>query len=182
MAAAVFRLGRVEGSTVRRCRPISSPLRPARPARRRRQRRFDAREPGPVRRHGLALRRARPPRHLPRVALLNIEEEAEKGDTLSREAFVRLEGSDLNFVGNVEPHELASHPADVVVCDGFVGNVVLKLTEGLTSYIFRSIRGDLLRGPVAPIAVLALRPGIDRLRHRFDYEQFGGRRSSASVG
>ena len=77
-------------------------------------------------------------------------------------------------MGNVEPHELASSPADVVVCDGFVGNVVLKLTEGLTSYIFRSIREDLLRGLVAPIAVLALRPGIDRLRHRFDYEQFGG--------
>jgi phosphate acyltransferase len=110
----------------------------------------------------------------PRVGLLNIGEESEKGDALSREAFIQFAASDLNFVGNVEPHELASSPADVVVCDGFVGNVVLKLTEGLTSYIFRSIREDLLRGWVAPIAVLALRPGIDRLRHRFDYEQFGG--------
>jgi glycerol-3-phosphate acyltransferase PlsX len=110
----------------------------------------------------------------PRVALLNIGEEPEKGDALTREAFLRLQASDLNFVGNVEPHEIAAHPADVVVCDGFVGNVTIKLVEGLTSYIFRSIREDLLRGPVAPIAVLALRPGIDRLRHRFDYEQFGG--------
>jgi glycerol-3-phosphate acyltransferase PlsX len=110
----------------------------------------------------------------PRVALLNIGEEPEKGDTLTREAFVRLTEADLNFVGNVEPHDMASHIADVVVCDGFVGNALIKLTEGLTSYIFRSIREDLLRGPVAPIAVLALRPGIDRLRHRFDYEQFGG--------
>jgi glycerol-3-phosphate acyltransferase PlsX len=110
----------------------------------------------------------------PRVALLNIGEEPEKGDALTREAFVRLQAADLNFVGNVEPHDIASHPADVVVCDGFVGNALIKLTEGLTSYIFRSIREDLLRGPVAPLAVLALRPGIDRLRHRFDYEQFGG--------
>jgi len=110
----------------------------------------------------------------PRVALLNIGEEPEKGDALSREAFHQLQATDLRFVGNVEPHDLASHVADVVVCDGFVGNVMVKLTEGLTSYIFRSIREDLLRGPVAPIAVLALRPGIDRLRHRFDYEQFGG--------
>jgi glycerol-3-phosphate acyltransferase PlsX len=110
----------------------------------------------------------------PRVALLNIGEEPEKGDALTREAYGRLQGLDLNFVGNVEPHDIAGHPADVVVCDGFVGNAMVKLTEGLTSYIFRSIREDLLRGPVAPIAVLALRPGIDRLRHRFDYEQFGG--------
>jgi len=110
----------------------------------------------------------------PRVALLNIGEEAEKGDALTREAHQRLRDLDLNFVGNVEPHDLAAHPADVVVCDGFVGNIVVKLTEGLTSYIFRSLREDLLRGPVAPLAVLALRPGIDRLRHRFDYERFGG--------
>jgi glycerol-3-phosphate acyltransferase PlsX len=110
----------------------------------------------------------------PRVGLLNIGEEPEKGDALTRDAFLQLEASDLRFVGNVEPHDLAGHVADVVVCDGFVGNVMVKLTEGLTSYIFRSIREDLLRGPVAPIAVLALRPGIDRLRHRFDYEQFGG--------
>lgn len=110
----------------------------------------------------------------PRVALLNIGEEPEKGDALSRETYARLQASDLHFVGNVEPHDLAGHVADVVVCDGFVGNVMVKLTEGLTSYIFRSIREDLLRGPVAPLAVLALRPGIDRLRHRFDYERFGG--------
>jgi glycerol-3-phosphate acyltransferase PlsX len=110
----------------------------------------------------------------PRVALLNIGHEPEKGDALTREAFARLHASDLRFVGNVEPHDLPAHVADVVVCDGFVGNVMIKLTEGLTSYIFRSIREDLLRGPVAPLAVLALRPGIDRLRHRFDYERFGG--------
>jgi glycerol-3-phosphate acyltransferase PlsX len=110
----------------------------------------------------------------PRVALLNIGHEPEKGDALTREAYLRLRDADLNFVGNVEPHDLAAHVADVVVCDGFVGNAMVKLTEGLTSYIFRSLREDLLRGPVAPLAVLALRPGIDRLRHRFDYEQFGG--------
>ena len=110
----------------------------------------------------------------PRVALLNIGEEPEKGDALTREAYLRLQASDLHFVGNVEPHDLAGHVADVVVCDGFVGNVMVKLTEGLTSYIFRSIREDLLQGLMGPLAVLALRPGIDRLRHRFDYEQFGG--------
>lgn len=110
----------------------------------------------------------------PRVGLLNIGEEIEKGDALRREAYRMLEAADLNFVGNVEAHELLSHTADVVVCDGFVGNVMVKMFEGLTSYIFRSIRTDVLQGPIAPLAVLALRSGFDRLRHRFDHEQFGG--------
>ena len=110
----------------------------------------------------------------PRIGLLNIGEEVEKGDALRREAFGLLGTADLNFIGNVEAHELLSHAADVVVCDGFVGNVMIKMFEGLTSYIFRSIRTDVLQGPVAPLAVLALRSGFDRLRHRFDHEQFGG--------
>ena len=110
----------------------------------------------------------------PRVGLLNIGEEDEKGDALSREANVLMRGLDLNFVGNVEGNDLISHVADVVVCDGFVGNVVIKFFEGLSSYIFRSIRTDLQQGPVAPLALLALKPGFDRLRHRFDYERYGG--------
>ena len=110
----------------------------------------------------------------PRIGLLNIGEEDEKGDALSREANALMRGLDLNFVGNVEGNDLISHVADVVVCDGFVGNVVIKFFEGLTSYIFRSMRTDLQQGPVAPLALLALKPGFDRLRHRFDYERYGG--------
>jgi glycerol-3-phosphate acyltransferase PlsX len=110
----------------------------------------------------------------PRVGLLNIGEEDEKGDALSRETNAMMRGLDLNFVGNVEGNDLISHVADVVVCDGFVGNVVIKFFEGLSSYIFRSIRTDLQQGPVAPLALLALKPGFDRLKHRFDYERYGG--------
>lgn len=110
----------------------------------------------------------------PRVGLLNIGEEVDKGDQLSREANTRLRHASLNFVGNVEGNELIAHRADVVVCDGFVGNVILKFFEGLTTYIFRSVRTDLNQGPVAPLALLALKPGFDRIRHRFDYERFGG--------
>ena len=69
---------------------------------------------------------------------------------------------------------MIAHRADVVVCDGFVGNVVIKFFEGLTSYIFRSLRADLQQGPIAPLALLALKPGFDRMRQRFDYEQYGG--------
>jgi glycerol-3-phosphate acyltransferase PlsX len=111
----------------------------------------------------------------PRVGLLNIGEEEEKGDALAREAFRRLkEADDLNFIGNVEGNDLIGHVADVVVCDGFVGNVVIKFFEGLTNYIFRSLRTDLQQGPVAPLALLALKPGFDRMKHRFDYERYGG--------
>jgi glycerol-3-phosphate acyltransferase PlsX len=110
----------------------------------------------------------------PRIGLLNIGEEDEKGDALTREAHRRLKEADLNFVGNVEAHDMIAHRADVVVCDGFVGNVVVKFFEGITSYIFRSLRDDLQQGPVAPIALLALKPGFDRLKARFDYERYGG--------
>jgi phosphate acyltransferase len=110
----------------------------------------------------------------PRVGLLNIGEEAEKGDALTREAYPRIRESGLNFIGNVEGNDMVGHAADVVVCDGFVGNVVIKFFEGLTSYIFRSLRTDLQQGPMAPLALLALKPGFDRMKHRFDYEQYGG--------
>ncbi|MEO6579264.1 MAG: phosphate acyltransferase PlsX [Candidatus Limnocylindria bacterium] len=110
----------------------------------------------------------------PRIGLLNIGEEPEKGDDLAREAHAKLASLDLHFVGNIEAHELIAHRADVVVCDGFVGNVVIKFFEGVTSFIFRAMREDLQQGPIAPIALLALKPGFERLRGRFDYERYGG--------
>jgi glycerol-3-phosphate acyltransferase PlsX len=110
----------------------------------------------------------------PRIGLLNIGEEIEKGDTLAREAHQKLAGADLHFVGNVEAHDMIAHRADVVVCDGFVGNVVIKFFEGITSFIFRALREDLQQGPIAPLAMLALKPGFDRMKARFDYERYGG--------
>ena len=110
----------------------------------------------------------------PRIGLLNIGEEDEKGDAVSREAHQLLRRGRLNFVGNVEGNEIIRHAADVVVCDGFVGNVVIKFFEGLTSYIFNSLRTDLQQGPIAPLALLTLKPGFDRMRQRFDYERYGG--------
>ncbi len=110
----------------------------------------------------------------PRIGLLNIGEEVEKGDELAREAHAKLAALDLHFVGNVEAHDMIAHRADVVVCDGFVGNVVIKFFEGITSFVFRALREDLQQGPIAPLALLALRPGFDRLKGRFDYERFGG--------
>src|SRR5687767_2139385 len=110
----------------------------------------------------------------PRIGLLNIGEEIEKGDAMAREAHEKLADADLNFVGNVEAHDMIAHRADVVVCDGFVGNVVIKFFEGITSFIFRALREDLQQGPIAPLALLALKPGFERIRARFDYERYGG--------
>jgi glycerol-3-phosphate acyltransferase PlsX len=110
----------------------------------------------------------------PRIGLLNIGEEVEKGDELTREAHAMLASLDMRFVGNIEAHDMIAHHADVVVCDGFVGNVVVKFFEGITSFIFRALREDLQRGPIAPLALLVLKPGFNRIRARFDYERYGG--------
>jgi glycerol-3-phosphate acyltransferase PlsX len=112
--------------------------------------------------------------HNPRIGLLNIGEEPEKGDELTRQAHVKLSALDMHFVGNVEANDMIAHHADVVVCDGFVGNVVVKFFEGITSFIFRALREDLQQGPIAPVALFALKPGFDRMRARFDYERYGG--------
>jgi phosphate acyltransferase len=110
----------------------------------------------------------------PRIGLLNIGEEVEKGNALAKAAHERLTDADLNFVGNVEAHDMIAHRADVVVCDGFTGNVVIKFFEGITSFMFRALREDLQQGPIAPLALLALKPGFDRMKARFDYERYGG--------
>jgi glycerol-3-phosphate acyltransferase PlsX len=175
MAAAVLRLGRIEGID-----------RPALPA-------HMVTATGPVMLLDVGANVDSDPEHLvqfaamgaifaehvlhvrnPRIGLLNIGEEVEKGDELAREAHAKLAALDLHFVGNVEAHDMIAHRADVVVCDGFVGNVVIKFFEGITSFIFRALREDLQQGPIAPLALMALKPGFDRIKARFDYERYGG--------
>ncbi|MFH1475451.1 MAG: phosphate acyltransferase PlsX [Chloroflexota bacterium] len=110
----------------------------------------------------------------PRVALLSIGEEKGKGDARIQRASELLEASDLNFTGNVEGKDLVHHPADVVVCDAILGNVIIKFFEGLAGYIFdlwaKEFQGS-LRGK---IAYLLMRPGVGRIRRTFDYEALGG--------
>ncbi|HEY8238756.1 MAG TPA: phosphate acyltransferase PlsX, partial [Candidatus Limnocylindrales bacterium] len=110
----------------------------------------------------------------PRVALLSIGEEKGKGDVRIAEATDRLDASGLRFIGNVEGKDLTKHPADVVVCDAVLGNVVIKFFEGLSTFIFDLWRGELKRGVRGRLAYLLLRPGIARIRGTFDYETAGG--------
>jgi glycerol-3-phosphate acyltransferase PlsX len=110
----------------------------------------------------------------PSVALLSIGEEGGKGEQRVQEATELLNASHLNFKGNAEGKDLPQHPADVVVCDATVGNVTIKFFEGLSTFIFDMVRAEFKRPPLGPVGYLFMRPGIARIRERFDYERLGG--------
>ena len=110
----------------------------------------------------------------PRVALLSIGEEKGKGDARIQRTTELLDGSGLNFTGNVEGKDLVHHMADVVVCDAVLGNVTIKFFEGLSTFIFDLVRREFRRWPRGPLAYLLMKPGLDRIRQVFDYEKLGG--------
>jgi glycerol-3-phosphate acyltransferase PlsX len=110
----------------------------------------------------------------PSVALLSIGEEGGKGEQRVQEATALLSASSLRFIGNVEGKDLPKHPADVIVCDATVGNVTIKFFEGLSSFIFDQLRTEFRRWPLGPIGYAFMKPGIGRIRKRFDYERLGG--------
>jgi len=110
----------------------------------------------------------------PRVGLLNIGEEPGKGSQLARAAHVLLRGSGLAFVGNVEGRDLLKNMADVVVTDGFTGNVALKLLEGCSSSLFARLKGAASTSTRAKLGGMLLRPALRRLRAGLDPEEYGG--------
>ena len=110
----------------------------------------------------------------PRVGLLNIGEEAVKGNELAVEAYARLERSDLNFVGNVEPDRIPHGPADVIVTDGFTGNVAVKVTEGVADFIFSQLKTSIMSRLRYRLAALVLRPALLEMRRHLDYGEYGG--------
>jgi glycerol-3-phosphate acyltransferase PlsX len=110
----------------------------------------------------------------PRVGLLSIGEEATKGNELTREAHQLLKAAPINFIGNIEGREIYSGVADVVVCDGFTGNVVLKTSEGLVETV-ETLLGDELRGTFSSqVGYLLSRRAFRRFRRRLDYSEYGG--------
>ena len=111
----------------------------------------------------------------PRVGLLSIGEEESKGNELTREAFKALEEeSALNFIGNVEGRDVFSGSADVIVCDGFIGNVALKISEGLVETIFQLLRDELKQGLRARVGSFLLVPTFRRFKRRIDSAEYGG--------
>ena len=110
----------------------------------------------------------------PVVRLLSIGEEPEKGNTLTLEAHALLAASELNFLGNVESRELLEGAADVVVCDGFTGNVCLKLIEGTIATLLEAFREEVVSTPRGRLGGLLIRPAARRLRERLDPDAYGG--------
>jgi phosphate acyltransferase len=111
----------------------------------------------------------------PEIRLLSIGEEAEKGNQLTLEAHQLLASStDLNFAGNAEGRELLSGAADVVVTDGFTGNVALKVTEGTIKSLLDGLREEITATPRGKLGGLLIRPAARRLRERLDPDTYGG--------
>ena len=110
----------------------------------------------------------------PEVRLLSIGEEAEKGNQLTLEAHELLAASDLRFAGNAESRDLLAGAADVVVCDGFTGNIALKLLEGTIRTLLQALRAEITATARGALGGLLIRPAVRRLRTRLDPDTYGG--------
>ena len=110
----------------------------------------------------------------PRVGLLSNGEEESKGNELTREAHHLLKGATFNYIGYVEGRDIFNGSVDVVVCDGFVGNVVLKVSEGLADAIFTMLRQEIGGRFLAKIGYLLARPAFRAFRKKVDYAEYGG--------
>jgi len=110
----------------------------------------------------------------PRVGLLNVGTEEVKGNELTLEAFRLCKQVELNFIGNIEGHDLFSNRVDVVVCDGFVGNIVLKTCESLATAIFDWLKRELTKNPVRKAGAYLAREAFRTIKRRMDPDAYGG--------
>lgn len=112
--------------------------------------------------------------HKPRVGLLSIGHEPGKGNLLTQETFSLLQETSLNFAGNIEGRDIFRGHIDVVVCDGFVGNVVIKFAEGLAEALFTMMKEEFLGSLSGKLGALLLKPSFKRIKKRLDYTEYGG--------
>jgi glycerol-3-phosphate acyltransferase PlsX len=110
----------------------------------------------------------------PRVGLLNIGTEEKKGNELAKHTFSLLQNANLNFVGNVEARDLLDGVADVVVTDGFTGNMVLKTIEGTALSMFKMLKTALTSSLKSKLAAAVLKPDLAQLKSKLDYSEYGG--------
>jgi glycerol-3-phosphate acyltransferase PlsX len=110
----------------------------------------------------------------PKVGLMSVGTEEEKGTEFTREVFALLKASELNFIGNVEGHDLFETPIDVVVCDGFIGNVVLKSCEATAYAMFKWLREELTANPVRMLGAKLARGAFKSVKKRASAETYGG--------
>jgi phosphate acyltransferase len=110
----------------------------------------------------------------PKIALLSNGEEDGKGDERVRETAKRLKGSLPGFIGNIEPKDIYAGRADVVVADGFVGNVAIKMAEATADFLFRNLRDEIPRTLAGKVGGMLIRPRVREIRNRIDWREFGG--------
>jgi phosphate acyltransferase len=110
----------------------------------------------------------------PRLGLLNVGTEDTKGNAVVKQTFKLLSESNMNFIGNVESREMMAGSADIVVCDGFVGNVVLKLAEGIGLGLFSGIKEAISSSFMSRIGGLLVKDRLRHLRNRYDWAEHGG--------
>ena len=110
----------------------------------------------------------------PRVGLLNIGEESTKGPEIIQKTYQLFLSAPFHFIGNVEGRHILSEIVDVVVCDGFVGNIILKFAESISSVYTRSLRRRIGKRMQYKFGAYLLRPAFRRLKKTFDYAEYGG--------
>ena len=111
----------------------------------------------------------------PRVAIVNIGAEEEKGNMLVKETFPLLKNCpDINFIGSIEAREIPNGGADVIVCEAFVGNVILKMYEGVGKMMLGAIKGALMSSTLGKIGGLLIKPSLKGVMKTFDATEYGG--------
>lgn len=110
----------------------------------------------------------------PRVGLLNVGTEEGKGNELTQKAYPLLKAGPINFIGNVEGRDVPYGRADVVVCEGFAGNILLKAAEGLAGVLFEQIKEKITSNMVRKLGALAVKPGLKEIAQMMDYSEYGG--------
>lgn len=110
----------------------------------------------------------------PRVALANNGEEETKGTPMIKEAFQLMKSAPYNFIGNIEGRQIPFGDADVVVADGFTGNMILKTYEGVAKVLMNGIKQAFMKNTISKLSYLGVKSGIDDMKKQFDYKEYGG--------
>lgn len=110
----------------------------------------------------------------PRIGLINVGDEVEKGNQLTKDTFPLMQRSKFNFVGNVEARYITADKADVLVCDGFDGNIILKFMEGVAATMLGMIKSELMADTRSKIGALLVKPAFKRVKKTMDYAEIGG--------
>lgn len=110
----------------------------------------------------------------PSIGLVNIGVEEEKGNELTKTAYNMLKNTNFNFIGNVEPRDVSNGDVNILVCDGFVGNTILKMYEGVGMNLFAMIKDEIKKSTRSKLGALLLKPMFKDLKKKFDYTEYGG--------